>query len=94
MDGVVPNWFIIKPDQLAFLNPLVCMLFIPMLELFIYPALAKIGIRRPLQYITVGAALCALSYVMAAYVEVKLEVGKNCRDYSLNLNIRVKSNCS
>ncbi|CAH0380952.1 unnamed protein product [Bemisia tabaci] len=73
MDGVVPNWFIIKPDQLAFLNPLVCMLFIPMLELFIYPALAKIGIRRPLQYITVGAALCALSYVMAAYVEVKLE---------------------
>nr|XP_018913213.1 PREDICTED: peptide transporter family 1-like isoform X1 [Bemisia tabaci] len=73
MDGVVPNWFTIQADQMNSFNPICCMLFIPLLELVIYPALAKVGIKRPLQYITIGALLCASSFVLAAYVEYKQE---------------------
>nr|XP_018908150.1 PREDICTED: peptide transporter family 1-like [Bemisia tabaci] len=73
MDGAVGNWFVIKPDQLGTLNPLLCILFIPLFQWCVYPALAKIGIKRPLQFINIGAALCALAFLISSYVEYKLE---------------------
>nr|XP_018918134.1 PREDICTED: peptide transporter family 1-like [Bemisia tabaci] len=73
MDGVVFNWFTIKPDQIEVLNPLFTVLLIPVFELVLYPLLEKIGIKRPLQYITIGASFCAAAFVMSAYLEYKLE---------------------
>lgn len=49
MNGEVGGYFTIKPDQMQVINPLLIILFIPLWDLFVYPALAKIGIKRPLQ---------------------------------------------
>lgn len=48
MDGEV-GFFTIKPDQMQVINPLFIILFIPLWDLFVYPMLEKVGIKRPLQ---------------------------------------------
>lgn len=49
MNGEVGGYFTIKPDQMQVINPLLIIIFIPLWDLFVYPALEKIGIKRPLQ---------------------------------------------
>lgn len=51
MDGEV-GFFTIKPDQMQVINPLFIILFIPLWDLFVYPMLEKVGIKRPLQVFT------------------------------------------
>nr|XP_018918021.1 PREDICTED: peptide transporter family 1-like [Bemisia tabaci] len=73
MDGVVPNWFTIKPDQLGLLSPLFVVILIPIFEISVYPMLGKMGVKSPLQYITTGALTCACAFLMSSYVEYRLE---------------------
>ncbi|XP_076170148.1 peptide transporter family 1 [Ptiloglossa arizonensis] len=72
MDGVIGN-FLIQPDQMQVLNPLLVLIFIPLFETCIYPLLAKIGLRTPLRKLTIGGLLAALSFVISALVELQLE---------------------
>jgi dipeptide/tripeptide permease len=46
--------YVIKPDQMQVINPLLILIFIPLYEVAFYPLLNLIGIRRPLQKITAG----------------------------------------
>lgn len=59
----------VKPDQLQFLNPLLIIIFIPMFKYSIYPAMKKLKIHRPLQKMTIGSLLIALSFIVAALLE-------------------------
>lgn len=72
MDGDV-GFFTIKPDQMQVINPLLILVFIPLFDNFVYPLLAKMGIRRPLQKLTLGALLVAAAFIISACVEFKLE---------------------
>ncbi|XP_059616665.1 peptide transporter family 1-like [Phlebotomus argentipes] len=72
MDGKVGGTTI-KPDQMQVINPLLILAFIPLFDVAIYPMLAKIGIRRPLQKLTLGGILAAIAFVLSGLVELRLE---------------------
>ncbi|KAJ6638650.1 Peptide transporter family 1 [Pseudolycoriella hygida] len=74
MNGEV-GLFTIKPDQMQVINPLFIILFIPLWDLFVYPMLAKIGIKRPLQKLTFGMILAGLAFLISGFLELKLESG-------------------
>ncbi|XP_027843456.2 peptide transporter family 1-like [Aphis gossypii] len=65
------NWTM-KPDQMQVMNPLLVLLFIPFFETAVYPILAKIGIKKPLQKIALGGFLAALAFVLSAVVQTKI----------------------
>jgi len=67
------NWTM-KPDQMQVMNPLLVLLFIPVFETVVYPLIAKIGIKKPLQKISLGGFLAALAFVLSAVVQNKIIV--------------------
>lgn len=74
MNGQVGSGFTIKPDQIQVINPLLVILMIPVFEYAIYPLLTKLRFcHRPLQRMTVGGLLAALSFVICAFIQLKIE---------------------
>ncbi|GAB0094458.1 peptide transporter family 1-like [Sergentomyia squamirostris] len=63
----------IKPDQMQVINPLLILAFIPLFNYIIYPVLSKIGIKRPLQKLTIGGILAAVAFMISGCIELKLE---------------------
>lgn len=63
----------IKPDHMQVVNPLLVLILIPLFESVIYPILGKIGIQRPLQKITTGGILIAISFLLSAAVQFEIE---------------------
>lgn len=72
MDGEIFGIFI-KPDQMQVINPLLILGFIPLFDYVLYPLLSMVGIRRPLQKLTLGGLLAAGAFILSAFVELKLE---------------------
>lgn len=72
MDGRIGN-FKIQPEQISLANPLFVILLIPLFEFILHPLLAKIGLRRPLQRMTVGMFLAATAFILAALVQLNIE---------------------
>ncbi|XP_050331928.1 peptide transporter family 1-like [Bactrocera neohumeralis] len=72
MDGDMGSWNI-KPDQMQLINPLLILVFIPLYELAFYPLLAFVGIRRPLQKLTLGGIFAGIAFVVSGLVELSLE---------------------
>lgn len=62
-----------KPDQMQVLNPLLILVFIPLYDVVFYPLLSKIGIRRPLQKLTLGGILAGIAFLVSGFVELELE---------------------
>lgn len=63
----------IKPDQMQVINPLLILVFIPLYDVLFYPLLSKIGVRRPLQKLTLGGILAGVAFLCSAIVELQLE---------------------
>lgn len=78
MDGRI-DWmnYTILPEQISLANPLFVILLIPLFEFVLNPLLAKIGLRRPLQKMVVGMSLAAISFILAALVQFKIEASPN-----------------
>ncbi|XP_067640959.1 peptide transporter family 1-like isoform X2 [Eurosta solidaginis] len=72
MNGDMGSWDI-KPDQMQMLNPFLILAFIPLYEIAFYPLLNLVGIRRPLQKLTLGGIFAGIAFVASALVELKLE---------------------
>ncbi|KAM7348691.1 peptide transporter family 1 isoform 2-T2 [Cochliomyia hominivorax] len=72
MNGDMGSWDI-KPDQLQVLNPLLILVFIPLYDVAFYPALSLVGIRRPLQKLTLGGILAGVAFIISGVVELNLE---------------------
>lgn len=72
MNGDI-GFYEIKPDQMQVVNPLLILLFIPTYEVLFYPLLSKIGIRRPLQKLSLGGVLAGVAFLCSGFVELKLE---------------------
>lgn len=73
MDGQVSEGFSLKPDQMQVVNPLLILIFIPLYDAVIYPLLSKIGIRRPLQKLTLGGVLAGVAFIISAILELQLQ---------------------
>lgn len=71
MDGDI-GFFTIKPDQMQVVNPLLILVFIPLYEVLFYPLLNFVGVRRPLQKITLGGVFAGVAFVCSMIVEIYL----------------------
>ncbi|XP_076286672.1 peptide transporter family 1 isoform X2 [Lasioglossum baleicum] len=72
MDGQIGSW-LLHPDQMIVINPLLVLALIPLFETCIYPLMTKIGLNTPLKKLTIGGMLTALAFVVSGFVELKLE---------------------
>ncbi|KZS03056.1 Peptide transporter family 1 [Daphnia magna] len=66
--------FVLKPDQMQIINPLLILLLVPLFEAVIYPCFKKSGLLTPLRRIGCGLVLCGLSFVISGFLEIALEV--------------------
>ncbi|EDW82859.2 uncharacterized protein Dwil_GK10225 [Drosophila willistoni] len=95
MDGDMGSWDI-KPDQLQVLNPLLILVFIPLYDVAFYPALRLVGIRRPLQKLTMGGILAGVAFIISGVVELSLEKTYPTLPSAQNVQLRVfnTENCA
>ncbi|KAL5489048.1 hypothetical protein EMCRGX_G018094 [Ephydatia muelleri] len=64
----------ITPDQMQALNPILILAFIPIFQFVVYPLFNKCHLlRRPLQRMVVGMGIAGLAFVVAGFVELKIE---------------------
>lgn len=68
------GYFTILPDQIQALNPLSLAVLIPLFNYCLYPILSRIGLKQPLQKLATGGILAALSFLISAIVEWKIEI--------------------
>lgn len=72
MNGDI-GFYTIQPDQMQMINSLFILVLIPFFDVVVYPVLSKIGIRRPLQKMAIGGVLAAVSFLLSASVQFKIE---------------------
>jgi dipeptide/tripeptide permease len=72
MDGNL-GWYTIKPDQMIVINSLMAVLLVPFLDKFIYPVLAKVGIKTTLQRLIFGGVLIIIAFVFSVIVETQVQ---------------------
>lgn len=72
----------LEADQMQLADPLLNLIFIPLFDVAIYPILKLVGIRRPLQKITVGGFLASFAFLCSMTVQLKIE---QLPDYSVNI---------
>jgi dipeptide/tripeptide permease len=66
-------FFTIEPDQIQMANPLLILVFIPLYEYVLYPLLDLIGIRRPLQKMTLGGVLAGVAFLLSMVVQLNMD---------------------
>lgn len=64
----------IKPDQMQTLVPLFGLMFLVLFDVALYPLLAKVGIRKPLQKLTLSGVLAVIAFAIAAILQFKIFV--------------------
>ncbi|XP_062974726.1 solute carrier family 15 member 2 [Elgaria multicarinata webbii] len=66
--------FVLQPDQMQFLNPLLILVFIPVFDFGLYPLinLCKFNFT-PIKKMATGMILAGLAFAVAAVVELKIE---------------------
>ncbi|XP_031637999.1 solute carrier family 15 member 2-like [Contarinia nasturtii] len=67
------GFYTIKADQIQMLEALLVLTFVPLCDIFIYPGLGKIGIRRPLQRLTFAGFFGVISFVLSASLQYWIE---------------------
>lgn len=67
------GFYTILPDQMQVINPLLILVFIPLYDWLFYPLLSKVGIRRPLQKLTLGGIFAGVAFLASGLVEMQLE---------------------
>jgi POT family proton-dependent oligopeptide transporter len=70
--------FTVLAGQVQTANPIFLLSFIPIFTYFVYPYLDRIGIKTtPLRRIGAGLALTALSFVIVALVQARVDAGEH-----------------
>ncbi|XP_004712281.1 solute carrier family 15 member 2 isoform X1 [Echinops telfairi] len=72
MDGNL-GFFVLQPDQMQVLNPLLVLVFIPVFDFGIYRLVSKCGIHfSSIRKMVVGMLLACLAFAVAAVIEIKI----------------------
>ena len=73
------NWMGIEwlPSQIQAFNPLLIMLFIPLFNYVIYPAVDKVFPLTAMRKISIGLFLAALSFSIPIWIETELQAGNS-----------------
>nr|QJX14701.1 slc15a1b-1 [Cyprinus carpio] len=66
--------FIIQPDQMQIVNPILIVIMVPIMDSAVYPLIKKCHINfTPLRRMTVGMLLAALAFVAAALLQIQID---------------------
>uniref|UniRef100_A0A3B1J764 Solute carrier family 15 member 1 n=1 Tax=Astyanax mexicanus TaxID=7994 RepID=A0A3B1J764_ASTMX len=67
--------FIVQPDQMQTVNPILILVMVPIVDSVVYPLIKKCGLNfTPLKRMTVGMFMAGLAFVAAALVQVQIDV--------------------
>uniref|UniRef100_A0A8C2AJX4 Solute carrier family 15 member 1 n=1 Tax=Cyprinus carpio TaxID=7962 RepID=A0A8C2AJX4_CYPCA len=88
--------FIIQPDQMQIVNPILIVIMVPIMDSAVYPLIKKCHINfTPLRRMTVGMLLAALAFVAAALLQIQIDVTNICcrfvNGFRSHLNFTIKS---
>lgn len=72
MNGDI-GFYTMKADQIQMVGSPFVLILIPLYETVVYPFLRRFGIRRPLQKMTIGGILSAVSFVYAGLLQLHIE---------------------
>ncbi|XP_014727244.1 PREDICTED: solute carrier family 15 member 2 isoform X1 [Sturnus vulgaris] len=65
--------YVLQPDQMQFLNPLLILVFIPIFDLGLYPLINMCKLNfTPIRKMATGMILAGLAFGLAAVIEVKI----------------------
>ena len=65
--------FVFGAEEMQSFNPLLVMIFVPLVTLFVYPYIGRWS--RPLKRMGIGIVLAGLSYGVVAWIQAQLEAG-------------------
>ncbi|XP_016093676.1 solute carrier family 15 member 1-like [Sinocyclocheilus grahami] len=81
--------FIIQPDQMQIVNPVLIVIMVPIMDSAVYPLIKKCHINfTPLRRMTVGMLLAALAFVAAALLQIQID--RTMPDFPSSSEIQVK----
>uniref|UniRef100_A0A673IS01 Solute carrier family 15 member 1b n=1 Tax=Sinocyclocheilus rhinocerous TaxID=307959 RepID=A0A673IS01_9TELE len=81
--------FIIQPDQMQIVNPVLIVIMVPIMDSAVYPLIKKCHINfTPLRRMTVGMLLAALAFVAAALLQIQID--QTMPDFPPSSEIQVK----
>lgn len=67
------GFYVIQPEQMQSLSAIFKLALIPLFDYCFYPILRKIGLRRPLQKISMGGILAAFAFLLTAIIQWQIE---------------------
>lgn len=62
----------IKPDQMHAIEPFLGLSFLVLFDVVLYPFLTKVGLRKPLQKLTLSGILAIMGFVLTAILQLKI----------------------
>ncbi|MBB6682365.1 hypothetical protein H4O20_13020, partial [Aequorivita sp. 609] len=66
--------FVIQPDQMQIVNPILIVIMVPIMDSAVYPLIKLCRINfTPLRRMTVGMLLAALAFVAAALLQIQID---------------------
>ncbi|MFK7900473.1 MAG: POT family MFS transporter [Cyclobacteriaceae bacterium] len=74
------NW-IILPDQVQALNPVLVLILVPLFSLVVYPYLSKKINLTPIKKITIGMFIAGFSFLILVFIQSKIEQGMEVTIY-------------
>jgi len=76
-DMQLPGWsWFTNVSQMQALNPVLVMIFIPLNNAVVYPAVERLGFRvTPLRKMTVGLVLAGLSWIAVGMIQLAMDAG-------------------
>uniref|UniRef100_A0A8C2EKF4 Solute carrier family 15 member 1a n=1 Tax=Cyprinus carpio TaxID=7962 RepID=A0A8C2EKF4_CYPCA len=97
--------FILQPDQMQTVNPILILTLVPIMDRLIFPLIQKCGLNfSPLKRMTVGMLFAAMAFVSAALVQIEIDKTlpnfpsssesqlKVVNTYSRTLNVTISPN--
>lgn len=75
MDGrVFDTGYVLEPDQISVMNPILVLILLPLFEIIIYPSLSKNGLlTKPIQRMTFGGMLASLAFITSGLIELQIQ---------------------
>lgn len=67
------GFYTLKPDQIIAFNPISALILTPLCNYFVYPLMAKCGIKSLLHRIFIGGYICCASFVLATLIEIHIQ---------------------
>jgi proton-dependent oligopeptide transporter, POT family len=73
MEPYLIGTYKVGPEQMLAINPILVMIFVPIMTLWLYPVLGRLA--SPLRRMSYGMFLAALSFVIVALLQQRLDAG-------------------